>query len=87
MNDDRALPNKVFLLLTGLSKVQDRINKIDDRIDEINKDQEEKQKALDAAAGVSAEDIARMNEKRQYRSADNTGTAPYLKDIFADFGA
>lgn len=87
VNDDRALPNNVFLLLTGLSKIQDRINKIDDRIDEINKDQEEKQKALDAAAGVSAEDIARMNEKRQYRSADNTGTAPDLKDIFADFGA
>lgn len=86
VNDDRALPNNVFLILTGLSKIQDRINKIDDRIEEIDKEQEEKLKALDAASGVSAEDIAKMNEKRQYRASDDSGEAPDLKNIFADFG-
>ena len=36
INDDRKMPNNVFLIMSGMSQVNDRIQKISDRIEEID---------------------------------------------------
>ena len=85
INDDRKLPNNVFLIMSGLSVVNDRITKISDRIEEI----EEKQRIRDeenALNGVSvsnlSEKIASKDKTKGMKDAQNVD----LKNIFDKFG-
>jgi len=59
MNEDRKQPNNVFLILSGLSPVNDKINIISDRIDEI----EEKQKIHESEDALSALELSKLSEK------------------------
>lgn len=84
VNNDKALPNNVCLVLTGLSKITDRVDKIRDRIDEINAVQ--KQHADEVAdSTIAADEIEELNKKRNYRKTSK-GTDVDLKDIFGKFG-
>lgn len=63
INSDRNYPNNVFLIITGLSKINDRIVKINERIDDINK----KQAAFEQEDDVLDDDmISGINAKREY---------------------
>lgn len=85
VNSDKSLPNNVCLVLTGLSKITDRVDKIRDRIDEINAAQ--KQHADDVVeAAITSEEIEKLNEKRNYRKTSKESNID-LKDIFGKFGA
>lgn len=83
INEERTLANNVCLILTGLSFIEDRINKVRDRIQEIDEAQE---KANAESEGVTeTDDIAAMNAKRGYREA-STATGVDATAIFSKFG-
>ena len=85
INDDRRMPNNVFLIMSGLSVVNDRIAKISDRIEEI----EEKQKIREEENALTSMGVSNLSEKiaskdkikvqRDIQSVD-------LKNIFDKFG-
>lgn len=82
VNTDRKQPNNVFFIMSGLSPVNDKINKIKDRIDEI----EERQKTLeedDALTDVSLDELSnKIADKENDVSTENVD----IKAIFNDFG-
>lgn len=83
VNSDRKMPNNVFLIMAGLSKINDRIHKINDRIEEIEEAQKGNDDDDDA---LSEQDVNKLNEKRNYRrSSENSDVN--LKDIFSKFNA
>ena len=83
VNSDRKMPNNVFLIMSGLSKINDRIRKINDRIEEIEEAQKGNDDDDDA---LSEHDVNKLNEKRNYRrSSENSDVN--LKDIFSRFNA
>ena len=83
VNSDRKMPNNVFLIMAGLSKINDRIHKINDRIEEIEEAQKGNDEEDDA---LSEQDVNKLNEKRNYRrSSENSDVN--LKDIFSRFNA
>ena len=83
VNSDRKMPNNVFLIMSGLSKINDRIHKINDRIEEIEEAQKGNDDDDDA---LSEHDVNKLNEKRNYRrSSENSDVN--LKDIFSRFNA
>lgn len=83
VNSEKAAPNNVALIITGLTKIVDRIDKIRDRIDEI----EAKNDALEAAeAEVTSEDIEKMNARRNYRKSTVPQSEVNIGSIFDKFG-
>lgn len=87
VNSSRDLPNNVCLILTGLSKISDRIDKIRDRIDEINQNQAEKEASKRESSDVTSEDIEKLNEKRNYRTVNDGEDNVDLKALFGKFGS
>lgn len=59
VNNDRKLTNKVLFIMSGLSPINDRINKIKDRIDEI----EQKQKVYKEDNAISEIDVSDLSSK------------------------
>lgn len=83
INEERSIDNNVFLIMAGLSSINDRINKVKDRIDEI----EELQKNRESENALDGIDLESMNAKRNYRSENTDDTKkPDLADIFSGFG-
>ena len=85
INEDRKLPNNVFLIMSGLSVVNDKISKISDRIEEI----EEKQKIREEENALNSMGVSNLSEK--ISSKDRTKThkdvqSLDLKNIFDKFG-
>ena len=62
VNEDRKIPNNAFLIISGLSAVNDRIAKINDRIAEI----QEAQKRQEDDDEIDLDIINSVNEKRVY---------------------
>lgn len=85
VNEDKALQNNVCLILTGLSKITDRVDKIRDRIEEIEKAQKKNEEESDDSS-INAAEIAKMNAKRGYRSTSANGQVD-LESIFGKFDA
>lgn len=83
VNSDRKMPNDVFLIMAGLSKINDRIHKINDRIEEIEEAQKRKDDEDDA---LLEQDVNKLNEKRNYRQSSENNNVD-LKDIFSRFNA
>lgn len=83
INEERSVDNNIFLIMAGLSSINDRIHKVKDRIEEI----EELQNNRESENALDGIDLQSMNAKRNYR-ADNTDDAkkPDLDDIFSGFG-
>ena len=84
VNSDKALPNNVCLILTGLSKITDRVEKIKDRIEEINAAQKQHEDEVEDST-IAADEIAKLNEKRNYRKTSKEQNVD-LKNIFGKFG-
>lgn len=83
VNAERKLPNNVFLIMAGLTRVNDRVHKINDRIEEI----EERQRQLDDDDdALSDNDIDELNSKRNYRKSSENSDVN-LQDIFSKFNA
>lgn len=82
VNDDRKKPNNVFLIMSGLSPVNDKINIISDRIDEI----EEKQKVLEADDALDDEKLKDLSDKVADKKKNDDGTSVNMSSIFNKFG-
>lgn len=85
INEDRKLPNNVFLILSGLTPINDKIHKINDRVDEI----QERQKALEEENAMNEIDMGSLSSAVAKNDSNNNSdkTEVNLKDIFAQFGA
>ena len=81
MNDDRKMPNNVYLIMSGLTPVNDKINLISDRIEEI----ESRQKTLETDDALSAVGLDALSSKISDNSKPNDATTVDLKDIFGKF--
>lgn len=64
INTDRKMPNNVFYIATGLTPINDKINKINDRIEEI----QERQKVLEEESALAEINVSKLSES----IADNT---------------
>ena len=85
INDDRKLPNNVFLIMSGLSIVNDRITKTSDRIEEI----EERQKIHEEENALNNMSVSNLSEKIASKDKmKNTKDVQSLdlKNIFNKFG-
>ena len=83
INEDRKLPNNVFLVLSGLTPVNDKIHKISDRVDEI----QEKQKALEEENALNEIELSKLSgtvASKDTKSSDDV-SAVDLKSIFDKF--
>lgn len=70
INEDRKLGNNVFLILAGLSPINDRIHKIEDQVE----DTQNRQDVEDDGNAITGIDISSLTEKI---SADNK---PHVQD-------
>lgn len=82
INQERSIDNNVFLIMSGLKGINDRINKIRERIEEI----EEAQKASEEDDALSELDINDLNSKREYREAKSDDEKVSISGIFDQFG-
>lgn len=82
INSERSIDNNVFFIMSGLTGINDRINKIRERIDEI----EEAQKASEESDALSDVDIKDLNSKREYRESKSDDEKVSLNNIFDQFG-
>ena len=84
INDDRKMPNNVFLIMSGMSQVNDRIQKISDRIEEI----EQKQKIREEESQLDTLGINELSQKISSKDAKKTVDVEQvdLSNIFSKFG-
>ena len=84
INEDRKMPNNVFLIMSGMSQVNDRIQKISDRIEEI----EEKQKIHEEENQLDTLGITELSQKIFSKDAKKTFDTDKvdLSNIFSKFG-
>lgn len=84
INEDRKMPNNVFLIMSGMSQVNDRIQKISDRIEEI----EEKQKIREEENQLDTLGITELSQKISSKDAKKTLDTDKvdLANIFSKFG-
>ena len=84
INDDRKMPNNVFLIMSGMSQVNDRIQKISDRIEEI----EQKQKIREEESQLDTLGINELSQKISAKDAKKTVDVKQvdLSNIFSKFG-
>lgn len=84
INDDRKMPNNVFLIMSGMSQVNDRIQKISDRIEEI----EQKQKIREEDSQLDTLGINELSQKISAKDAKKTVDVEQvdLSNIFSKFG-
>ena len=82
INEDRKLPNNIFMILAGATKINERIIKINDRIDEILKAQEEDEDDSE----LNTHNVSSLNDKKHNRVAESTSGSVNVTDIFDDFG-
>lgn len=83
IHEDRKIPNNVFLILAGLSVINDRIEKIKDRIDEIDEAQKRREEES-VLAGINLEEMNKKMSAKEKKESDEPGQAN-LKDIFGKF--
>lgn len=84
VNEERKMPNNVFLIIGGLSVVNDRITKISDRIEEIEQKQkirEEENTLNDLGVNELSKKVS-SKDKSKKTTADNVDIA----SIFSKFG-
>lgn len=82
INTDRHMDNNVFLVVSGLTQVNDRIRKINDKIEEIN----ELQKQREEDSELHAIDMDAMSSKIQRKAKTEASDNVDLKSIFGKFG-
>ena len=86
INKERNLPNNVFLILSGLTPINDKIHKIDDRVKEIQeKEREMEENAMNEIAMADLSESVYKNDVKTNRPEGVTNID--LNDIFSKFGA
>ena len=86
INKERNLPNNVFLILSGLTPINDKIHKIDDRVKEIQeKEREMEENAMNEIAMADLSESVSKNDVKTNRPEGVTNID--LNDIFSKFGA
>lgn len=81
VNDDRKKPNNVFLIMSGLSPINDKINLISDRVEEI----EERQKVMEADDALNDVELDSLTNKIADKKKENEADQVDVKSIFAKF--
>lgn len=81
VNEERGLGNNVFLIISGLSPINDRIYKISDII----KEMEEKQRIMEEENALSSVDLKGLTDVIADKSKDQGELN--LQNIFDSFGA
>lgn len=84
VNEDRKMSNNVFLIIGGLSVINDRIAKISDRVEEIN----EKQKIREEENSLNDMGVNELSAKVSSKDKvkKNTPKDVNIADIFSKFG-
>ena len=85
VNKDRDMPNNVALIVSGMSKITDRIDKIEERIEEINQRKEEQASARRNCV-IDTEQLEKFNEQKNTRATSGVETQADLKSTFSKFG-
>lgn len=79
INEDRKMPNNAFLIASGLTPVNDKINIISDRIDEI----ESKQKTMESENAINNVQLNSLSSKiSDGKNNGDRATTIDLKSIF-----
>ena len=81
VNEDRKQANNVFLIMSGLTPVNDKINLISDRIEEI----EERQKVLESDDALSGVELGALSNKIADKQEKSNTSQVNVNDIFAKF--
>lgn len=81
INDDRKLPNNVFMILTGCTKINDRIHRINERIEQI----EEDRKKMEDDDALNVYNGTEINAARSYTRNKPGNEKIDLAGIFGDF--
>ena len=81
INDDPHIQNNVFVVVSGLSKINDRIRRIKERIEEINSKQNEVNEEENELKNI---DIRSLNAKR--KAPDPVETKNDIKSLFDKYG-
>lgn len=79
----KDFPNNVSLILTGLSKISDRIDKTRERLDEIAK---KKSAQEERGVEISSEELEALDSHRNRRTSGATQAKADLGSIFDKFG-
>lgn len=84
VNEERKMPNNVFLIIGGLSVINDRIAKISDRIEEI----EQKQKTREEENSLNDLGVSELSQKvsSKDKSKKTSGSNVDIAGIFSKFG-
>ena len=83
INSDRKMANNVFLILTGLTPINDKIHKISDRVDEI----QERQKQMEEENALNEIDMGALSGSIESKDVKrSTAREVDLEDIFSRFG-
>lgn len=78
------IPNVVYLVASGLSRIDDRIEKVTARVTEIEEAQEKLKNREDSLEGI---DIAALNAKKEiHKNKDTEDTKVNVSSIFEKFG-
>lgn len=85
INKERDMPNNVALVVSGMSKIDDRIDKIEERIKEIN-DRQREQELAKRQSNFDEDELANFNAKKNVRSSSSADAQADLKGTFAKFG-
>lgn len=81
VNEDRKMPNNVYLIMSGLTPVNDKINIISDRIEEI----ESRQKTLESDDALSSVELGALSSKISDKNKVSDATTVDLKGLFEKF--
>lgn len=81
INPDRSISNNVFLIMSGLTPINDKIHKISDRVNEI----ENNQKKDDEDNALGEIDMDKLSGKVADNKSKSTDTEINIKDIFNKF--
>lgn len=84
VNEERKMPNNVFLIIGGLSVINDRIAKISDRIEEI----EQKQKTREEENSLNDLGVSELSQKvsSKDKSKKTSASNVDIAGIFSKFG-
>ena len=83
LNEDRSMDNNVFLILAGLTPINDRIYKISDTVKEI----EEKQRIMEEENALSSVDVGSLSDKVASSEKNNDAKDVDISAIFSKFNA
>lgn len=81
VNEDSRAANNVFVVASGLSKINERIRRIKDRVEEIQSEQARFDEAEDELAGYNVKALNSQREEKEVNTKDVD-----INDLFSQYG-